>query len=80
MVLANVVKVDLIPSDGGFLDLLFHHSWINVNLLGLFDKQGGFLLTLSGFRRTAARQSYGAFRASPPERGPMADVRSGDPG
>ena len=45
---AGVQQVNVIPQDGGVLDLLFHHSWININLLGFFDKTGGFLITLSG--------------------------------
>lgn len=48
MAIAQIIQVDLIPKDGGFLDLLFHHSWININFLGLFDKQGGYQLVLSG--------------------------------
>ncbi len=28
MTLANVIIVNLIPTDGGFLDKLFHQSWI----------------------------------------------------
>lgn len=48
MFFADVVPVNIIPTDGGLLDLLFHHTWIKLNLFGLFDKSDGFLLTLAG--------------------------------
>lgn len=48
MVIADVKPINIIPTDGGFLDLLFHHTWLKINLLGLFDKTDGFQVTLAG--------------------------------
>lgn len=48
MFLADIVEVKLIPTDGSFLDLLFHHTWLTVNIFGLFDKDGGYQVTLAG--------------------------------
>lgn len=48
MTFADVVPINIIPTDGGLLDLLFHHTWLKINIFGLFDKTDGFLLTLAG--------------------------------
>ncbi len=48
MVTASVQSVNLIPSNGGFLDLLFHHTYMIINIFGFFDKSGGYKVTLSG--------------------------------
>ncbi len=48
MVLASVQEVNLIPNNGGFLDLLFHHTYLIINIFGFFDKSGGYKVTLAG--------------------------------
>ncbi len=48
MELAGVQTINIIPTDGGFMDTLFHHTYIVINIFGFFDKTGGFKLTLSG--------------------------------
>jgi uncharacterized membrane protein YeaQ/YmgE (transglycosylase-associated protein family) len=46
MVTASVQYVNLIPTTG-FLDLLFHKTYIIINILGFFSN-GGYKVTLAG--------------------------------
>jgi hypothetical protein len=46
MVMANVVTVNFIPTSG-ILDLIFHQTWIAVNVLG-WPGGNGYKLTLIG--------------------------------
>jgi hypothetical protein len=45
---ATVTNVQIVPTDGGFLDKLFHGTWVTFNIFGLFDATGGYKITLAG--------------------------------
>ena len=45
-VLADVSNYNFIPTDGGFLDKLFHYTWIAISVFG--NPAGGYKLTLIG--------------------------------
>ena len=45
--LAAVTTVHLFPTDGGFLDKLFHGTYVTVNIFGLLSGEG-YKITLSG--------------------------------
>ncbi len=43
----KIIQVNLIPTDGGVLDRLFHLTWIKINIFGLLGPDG-FQMTLAG--------------------------------
>lgn len=46
MVLAANPTLNFIPKDGGFMDQLFHQTWIKVSVFG--NPSGGYQITLIG--------------------------------
>jgi uncharacterized membrane protein YeaQ/YmgE (transglycosylase-associated protein family) len=46
MITASVQSVTLIPHNGGFMDKLFHGTYITINIFDLF--KGGYTITLAG--------------------------------